>query len=224
MNGARGLAPTRMNLLRARRRLDRVVKGKDLLRRKREALVAELFKLARPAADARTLIAERTRVAYPALLSALAHHGDARLRSMAWPLRELGVEIEPGQVWGVPVSDITGRPPLRRTLAARGTAPGSTGPAAAEAADQFELLADLLLGAAPREMLIRRLAEALGQTSRQVSTLELRVAPELVGQIASLRRTLEEREREEHLRLKHLIKAKKRSGGAGPANTGTGSG
>lgn len=212
MNGARGLAPTRMNLLRARRRLDRVLKGKDLLRRKREALVAELFKLARPAADARTLIAERTRQAYPALLSALAHHGGAQLRVLGWPLRELTVEIEAGQVWGIPVSDITARPPLRRTLAARGTAPGSTGPAAAEAADQFELLAELLLSAAPREMLIRRLGEALGQTSRQVSTLELRVAPALQSQITSLRRSLEEREREEHLRLKHLIQAKKRSG------------
>ena len=49
-----------------------------------------------------------------------------------------------------------------------------------------------------------------GQTSRQVSTLELRVAPALERQIANLRRTLEEREREEHLRLKHLLKVRKR--------------
>ena len=51
-------SPTRMNLLRAARRLGQVTRGVGLLRRKREALVTELFKLARPAADARALIAD----------------------------------------------------------------------------------------------------------------------------------------------------------------------
>ena len=41
-----------MNLVRARRELDRVKRGIGLTRRKREALVAELFRLARPAVDA----------------------------------------------------------------------------------------------------------------------------------------------------------------------------
>lgn len=209
----RGLAPTRMNLLRARRGLERVLKGTDLLRRKREALVAEVFKHARPAADARTVIARQARQAYPLLLAALSHHGQAGLRAMGWPLRDFTVDVAPGQVWGVQVSDVTARPLLRRTIEARGTHPGTTGPAAAEAAHQFESLADLLLDAAPREMLIRRLGEALGQTSRQVNTLENRVAPALRGQIAGVRRQLEEREREEHFRLKHLLRKRQRGGG-----------
>jgi V/A-type H+-transporting ATPase subunit D len=78
--------------------------------------------------------------------------------------------------------------------------------AVAEAAGRFEALTDLLLDAAPREMLIRRLGEALAQTSRQVNTLDRRVAPELRAQLEVMRRTLEEREREEHLRLKHLTR------------------
>lgn len=77
-------------------------------------------------------------------------------------------------------------------------------PAAAGAAVQFDTLVDLLLDAAPREMLLRRLGDALAQTSRQVNTLERRLAPSLVAQIAAVRRTLDEREREEHLRLKRL--------------------
>ena len=55
-------------------------------------------------------------------------------------------------------------------------------------------------------MLIRRLGEALAQTSRQVNSLDRRVAPDLRAQMATMRRTLEEREREERLRLKHLLK------------------
>jgi len=46
-------APTRQNLLALERRLHHVAKGTALLRRKREALVAELFRLARPAVSAR---------------------------------------------------------------------------------------------------------------------------------------------------------------------------
>jgi V/A-type H+-transporting ATPase subunit D len=202
-----GLAPTRMNLIRAARRLEQVSKGTGLLRRKREALVSELFRLARPAADARVQIEAGTRRAYPALLAALATHGLAGLRALAWPDRDVVLEIEPGSVWGIVVSTIVRRPPLTRTLGARGTPPGTAGPAAVRAATEFERLAELLLDAAPREMLIRRLGEALAQTSRQVNTLERLVAPGIRRDIATVRRVLEERERDEHLRLKRLRRA-----------------
>lgn len=205
MSDATRMAPTRMNLIRAARRLEQVGKGVDVLRRKREALVSELFRLARPAADARAQIEAGTRRAYPALLGALALHGLAGLHALAWPTRDIAVDIEPGSVWGIAVSTIVRRPPLTRTLPARGTAPGTTGPATVRAAREFERLAELLLDAAPREMLIRRLGEALSQASRQVNTLERRVAPQLRTQMASVRRALDEREREERLRLKHLL-------------------
>jgi vacuolar-type H+-ATPase subunit D/Vma8 len=143
-----------MGLLRARRRLDRVRKGVDLLHRKREALVRELFHLARPAADARSAIAEGAAHAYEALLEALAVDGGTALRPLGWPARELKVEVRPAQVWGLAVT----------------------------------------------------LGEALSQTSRQVNTLERRVSPGLEHQIATTRRPLDEREREEHLRLRHLLR------------------
>ncbi len=213
MSGAGAMAPTRMNLIRAARRLERVGKGVELLRRKREALVGELFRLARPAADARARIEQGTRQAYPALLGALAAHGLAGLRALAWPARDVAVEIEPGSLWGIAVSTIVGRPLLTRTLGARGTPPGTTGPATVRAATEFEHLVELLLDAAPREMLIRRLGEALAQTSRQVNTLERRVAPALQRQMATVRRALDEREREERLRLKHLLTGRARDVG-----------
>lgn len=199
------MAPNRMNLIRAARRLERVEQGVELLRHKREALVRELFRLARPAADARAQIEAAARRAYAALLGALATHGLAGLRAIAWPTRDILVEIEPGSVWGTAVSTIVRRPTIARTLAARGTAPGMTGPATVRAATEFERLTELLLDAAPREMLIRRLGEALAQTSRQVNTLERRVAPALAAEMTAVRRALDEREREERLRLKHVL-------------------
>jgi len=206
MSTGRGGALTRQNLLRSRRRLERVTKGVSLLRRKREALVAELFRIARPAADQRVSIADRAAHAYPALLAALAGEGSAGLRVIGWPWRELRVEIRPAQVWGIPIAELLQRPPIQRSLAARGTPPGSTGTAPVTAATEFEQLIEFLLDAANRETLLRRLGEAVSRTSRQVNTLERRVGPDLGDRITRIRRALDAREREEHLRLSRLLR------------------
>jgi H(+)-transporting ATP synthase subunit D len=196
----RGPAPTRQNLLGLERRLERVAKGTGLLRRKRVALVAELFRLARPAADIRVTIAERAASAYPLLLGALAESGYSDARSVGWPPRELRVELRAAQVWGLAISEILERPPLRRTLPVRGTSPGVP-PALHAAATAFEELTELLLDAANREALLRRLGEALARTSRQVNTLERSVGPRLEQHLTRVRRSLDEREREERFRL-----------------------
>lgn len=206
------LAPTRLNLVRAVRRLERLSRGAAVLRRKREALVTELFRLARPAADAREQISAAALRAYPLLGSALAQQGQAGVRATGWPGRDLTVEVVPGSVWGIIVSRIVARPPMARTLGARGTAPAGTGLAAIQAADGFEKLTELLLDAAPREMLLRRLGQALAQTSRQVHSLEHRLSPRLRGDISRVRQVLEEREREERLRLQSLTRRRRGSG------------
>ncbi len=192
---------TRLALLRARRQLDRMAKGTSLLRRKREALVGELFHLARPAASARAAISLEARDAYDALLEASAADGQAALRPWGWPERDLRVEIRPLSVWGVPASTILDRPPLLRTIASREAPPPATGPATVQAADRFERLVDQLVGSAPREMLLQRLGQALARTTRQVNMLEQRLTPELESRVAEVRRRLEEREREEKTRL-----------------------
>jgi H(+)-transporting ATP synthase subunit D len=204
-------AATRQNLLALQRRLDRIDKGTGLLRRKREALAAELFRLARPAASARVSIAARAAAAYPVLVRALAREAAFGLRAIGWPARDLKVGIRSTQVWGIAVAEILDRPPIRRTLEARGVAPPATTGAAQEATTAFEDLAELLLDAANREALLRRLGEALARTSRQVNTLERRLGPALRADLSAIRRTLDEREREEHLRLGRLLRSREGS-------------
>jgi V/A-type H+-transporting ATPase subunit D len=198
-------APTRSQLLRSRRRLERVRKGIDLLTRKRRALVADLFRVARPAIEARSRVDERAAAAYRALLAARAVHGQAELDALGWPSRQLEVEVTVTESWGVTSGAVHRLAPVRRTPLGRGQAPGLTGPAAAAAADEFEGLVELLLDAASAELLLRRLADALARTSRQVSTLERRVGPALSGEVRRISALLDEREREDHTRLKHLL-------------------
>ena len=204
-------AATRQNLLALERRLEHVGKGTALLRRKREALVAELFKLARPAVAARASIAAGAAKAYLALLGGLADEGAEALGAVGRPARDLGVEVRSAQVWGIAVAEILGRPMLRRTPHARGVPPGAVTGATTEATVAFEDLADLLLEAANREALLSHLGEALARTSRQVNTLERRLQPSLEAELASIRSILDEREREEHVRLERLLQDRPRA-------------
>jgi H(+)-transporting ATP synthase subunit D len=197
---------TRQALLSAQRRRDRVVHGMALLRRKREALVSELFRAARPAVDARAAIEKQNRVASEALLPALARLGEPGLEVAGWPTRDLSVEIRSVSVWGVPVAEIISRSPVLRSPDARALTPAGVGPDAYVAAEEFERLVETLLESAPREALLRKLGDAVARTSRQVNVLERRLAPELKTAVAAIRRTLDEREREERIRLASVKK------------------
>ena len=145
-----------------------------------------------PAISSREAIEQKAEDAYAALSGALAVHGRDGLRAIAWPERHITVEVRPAQIWGVAVADIALAEPLRRTLDARGTPPGSTGPSATAAAARFEALAELLIAAAPNELRVNRLADAVAQTSHQLHVLERDVEPKLQDRIARLARTLEE--------------------------------
>jgi V/A-type H+-transporting ATPase subunit D len=202
MSDREHIAPTRVNLLRSRKQLAQVEKGAELVRRKREALVGELFKLARPAMGARAGIAKQAANAYPALLETLAAHGSLGTRAFAWPSRSVRLTVRPALVWGIPVAEIVERGPVKRTHEARGITGGSG--TVVEAAEEFETLVDLLISAAAREQQIQRLGDAVARSTRQLRTLEQRIEPALRSRISWVRGTLDEREREEHVRLKRL--------------------
>jgi V/A-type H+-transporting ATPase subunit D len=179
------------------------------LNRKREALITELFKSARPALNAREKVEESASVAYRTLLRALAARGQASLETYAWPGREANVELEQRQIWGIAVPMVVSHSPIQRTLTARETAAPSVGPAAAQTASEFEQLVELVLEALPKEQLVRRLGDALAKATRQVNTLQLRVEPNLTAELGALRAMLEERERDERSRLRHVLRRRK---------------
>jgi V/A-type H+-transporting ATPase subunit D len=198
------VAVTRSNLLRLRAQLIRVRKGGEIIRRQRQGLVTHLFKVARPALDSRMEIARHATDASTALLDALAGNGYDGLRALAAPDRAIEVEIRPSQIWGVAVADVERIAPVHRTLDARGNPPGSSGESVARAADEYEELVDLLIGTAATEVRVTRLAEAVALASQRMRVLQERVEPRLVGDVGLATATLEEREREEHFRLKQL--------------------
>lgn len=204
---------TRASLLRYARRLDQVRRGAALLKRKRQSLVEELFGRARTAIASREAIDEQARRAWRALWMAAAASGTYGLTPLGWPTREIDVELTTTELWGIRAVTLAHRPPLVRGLAARGLRPDVGEVASHEAAREFEALLERLLDAAPHEQTVRRLGEALSHTTRLVNTLEQRVEVAIAADLAAVRHTLAEREREEQLRIKHLI-ARRRRGAA----------
>lgn len=197
---------TRSNLLRYARRLDQIRRGATLLNRKRQALVAELFARARTAVTSRETIDVHARRAWSLVWLALSSTGSDGVMPLGWPTREIDVELKGVALWGVGAAELVKRPTLVRSLAARGVLPGPGEALSHEAARAFEALLEQVLDAAPKEHAMRRLGQAVSQTTRLVNTLEQRVAVRLAADLAEIRRALSEREREEHLRIKHLIK------------------
>lgn len=202
--GAR-TAATRSGLVRARRRLDQVQKGAALLKRKRESLVEELFSRAKPAVSTREAIERQARRAWHATWAALAQGGGDALLALGWPTRPVMVDLESLELWGLRAVALNRPPKVVRSLAARGVLPGAADAASQDAAGDFEVLLEQLLEAAPQEHVMRRLGQALARTTRLVNTLEQRVSVQLRRDLSGIRRTLEEREREEHVRLKLLM-------------------
>lgn len=200
---------TRVALLQLRRQLARVERAAALVRRKREALVAELFRSARPALDLRERVARQATLAYDALLDALALHGSSGVAALGMPARIVEVELRPTTIWGVPLTEVQRSTPIRRTLAARGTAPPLTKSEGVEAADRFEELLELLLETATAEERLRRLGDALARATRQMRILEERLAPSIAQHIAQLRNRLDQEERETQLRLGSIARKRR---------------
>ena len=184
------------------------------MRRKRQSLVEELFARARTAVTSREAIDAQVHRAWRSLWLALSSNGSDGVTPLGWPTREVDVELRAVELWGIRAVELMDRPTIVRSLAARGVLPGPGEAVSQDAAREFETLVEHLLDAAPQEHAMRRLGQALSRTTRLVNTLEQRIAVKLVVDVAGIRRTLTEREREEHLRIKRLIARRHPSPGA----------
>lgn len=192
---------TRMSLLAVRGRLATARQGARLLRGKREVLAAELFRLLNEAVAGRDRLDAALREAQRALVVARALTGDAPLTSLGdGAARRIPIAVEERRVWGVPVHRVSA-PRLRRGAEARGAPPSSWGLPAAAAAARHEEVLEVLLEIASREVYLGRLASELQQTSRRVNALERLVAPRLAAEARRVALALEERAREEAVRL-----------------------
>jgi V/A-type H+-transporting ATPase subunit D len=203
---------TRMGLLEVRARRLVAQRGARLLRAKREVLSGELVRLMRQVLEGRATLDETLREAVRALELARALEGAPRVASLEWNAgRVVPVEVTPRRVWGVPTPEVSG-PALVRTSWDRGVSPASFSPSAAEAARRHEEALETLLRIATRELHLARLGEEIRTTSRRINALEQLLLPQLDAESRRVAAALDERDREDAVRLKRFRGKRARPG------------
>lgn len=195
---------TRLGLLEVRGKAAIAGKGARLLRAKREVLAGEIWKMMQEVLEGRARLDEVLRAAVKALGLARALDGQETLESLAHAsAREIPVQVAVRRVWGVPTPTVAA-PPLVRAADRRGTSPASWGLSGLEAARRHEEALEVLLLIATREKHLVRLGEEIQETSRRVNALEQLLLPALAAEARRVETALEERDREDAVRLKRL--------------------
>ena len=200
---------TRMNLLSFKGNLSLAVSGAELLKSKREALIKDFFKVANTIIESREEMAREVRKSMIQAGLAKSFSGSHQMNSTALSAkRDIPVQTHEVNIWGIRIPEID-FVSLRRTPEARGLLPVDTSSHILETAEQYEMILDRLLRTASQEIRLKRLGEEIRKVSRRINALEQTIIPSLRGQIRSIQEVLQEREREDLFRLKHIKNRRK---------------
>jgi len=195
-----GIKPTRMELLRVRRRLELAERGHRLLEDKRDALVENFFRFIKRRDEIRKEVETILGKAMDALLDAEMVMGVDKVRIMARLSRKVGeVEFFTDNVMGVRIPKIN-KENLKLEEGDRFIASLRL----EEARMLFREALIKLLDLAEVDGAIRSLALEIERTKRRVNVLENIVIPRLQATRKRIEMLLEEREREEFFRRKRI--------------------
>jgi V/A-type H+-transporting ATPase subunit D len=195
--------PTKIELIGTRRRLQTAQRVKKVLDDKRDVLLRRLDEMILEAGRARDEISQPLSDAYLALYDAYLKLGPLRLEGIATntpPMIEVDVNVR--RIVDVDV------PSVRLSEKEMGMTYGfaDTNVAVDRASRQMRRVLPSIFRAAEFENAIFRLAKELEKTQRLLNALEYMIIPRYESSIRYIQQTLEEREREEFSRLKHVKK------------------
>lgn len=196
--------PTKGNLMALKRSLTLARLGFDLMDRKRNILIREMMNMIDSADALQAQIDTTFREAYAALQSANITLGIVGQLSENAPVDE-SVQIRFRSIMGVeiPVVTASAEPPD----ASYGLA--LTNSALDEASLKFSRVKQLTRALAEMETSIYRLAYAIKKTQKRANALQNIIIPNFQNDIKFITDALEEKEREEFVRLKVIKRTKK---------------
>jgi V/A-type H+/Na+-transporting ATPase subunit D len=198
---AETIAPTRSNLLQRRDQMRLAIRGADLLKRKRDALIGEFFGLVKVSLEARRELSKVSKDAYFSLFLAKAWDGPEAVESLSLAANtNLDLDIKIENIFGVKVPQV--QPPTFSTDLP--FSPINAGASTLDAAAQFRKLVEALTRVAATETRLRRIGEEIKKTSRRVNALEQLVIPGINAQIRDIRSVLDQRALEEVTVLKRI--------------------
>ncbi|MBA5942410.1 MAG: V-type ATP synthase subunit D [Methanophagales archaeon] len=200
-----GVSPTRMELLSIRRKEKIAEKGHDLLREKRDALIAEFLDLVGNVRGKRTEVENKLSDAFTFLLLAQMRLGVEEVKQLSlMTQREIPLDIATRSIMGVNVPILEPKVELTRSVTDRGYGFMNSSAAVDNCARSFEEALERIVSLAELEEAVRTLAEEVEKTKRRVNALEYVVIPRLKATRKYIQMRLEEMERENFARLKKI--------------------
>ena len=196
--------PTRMELLKLRRRVKLADRGHKLLKEKRDALVSEFMVVIRQYREARNSAEKSLQSTFHNLLMAEVLLGPRDIEQISdITLRDIDIDFSIKNIMGVSVPVLKAYD-LVRKVNERGYGFLGTNAKLDDAAKSFEESLLLLVNLAEVEESVRRIAEEIEKTKRRVNALEYIVIPRLKATIKHIEMRMEEIERESFMRLKKI--------------------
>lgn len=194
---AENVAPTKGNLMNARRSLELAKVGYDLMERKRKFLLREIAKRTEEYERTEKEMERLCRDAFYSLRMATVADGLPLTQAQSVPVDD-SVTVVTRSVMGVEVPEAHVQPPERKIY--YGLA--FTGLQLDDAYSRFLDLKVLAVKAATLETALFRLQEAVVKTGKRSNALGNIVIPRFTSQIKFISDSLEEKEREDFARLK----------------------
>ncbi|MEF8835343.1 MAG: V-type ATP synthase subunit D [Candidatus Thermoplasmatota archaeon] len=192
--------PTRMELLRIRKRKVLAENGHDLLSEKKDALINEFFKIVDRRRELREKLEEILEESFDSLIEAQMVMGSGDVESIADGAEDMDeLEIESDNIMGVKVPKFETKVPEEKFYGYTETSVRLD-----ETVEKFREALEITLELAEVEGKLNRLSEEIEKAKRRVNALEYNYIPKLEATIKYIERQLEEREREDFFRRKKI--------------------
>ncbi|MGC8663435.1 MAG: V-type ATP synthase subunit D [Thermoplasmata archaeon] len=197
------IKPTRMELLKLKKRIVLAKRGLELLKLKRAALVMEFLKLIKKSRNLRSDLEKAATRAYETLKIAEIYHGTVGLESAAIMVRKMSeISIKTRNVMGIRIPEL-GRSSFENLVDTRYRLIGFSAKIDQVIKD-FENYHNIILEIAETENSIRKLLAEIEKTNRRSNAIEKVLIPNLEQQAVYLKMKFDEMERDTFVTLKKI--------------------
>ncbi len=200
--------PTRANLIKNKAKLEFSEKGYDLLDKKRTVLIQEIIKLVDEAKRIEDEIQETFAQAYEALRESNITLGISNVEDYALSVEnEEDYQVLTRSIMGVDIPELN-FPEEEKTAPLAVT---SNSPTLDEVIQKFNKAKELSYELTEVENKAFKLSQEIKKTSKSANALSKLQIPRLNEAIAYIQNSIEEKDREEHFRIKKVKKKKARA-------------
>jgi V/A-type H+-transporting ATPase subunit D len=201
---------TRDELLRTRQELAIAQGGKQILEKKKEALLNRFLAMVRQYKGRREELLADVKRQKDLLALTRARDGSITLKSLALATsQEISLDISRDNIMGTKIFHAR-HPDVRRDILSRGYNPASTSSRIEACAEVAERLLDKMLAIAHVEHNIKTVGREMRSLNSKINALEENIIPALIAKKRYIEDVLEQNEREEIFRLKMVKRVRER--------------